>query len=57
VSDFDLTGILDTDVSKISGGELQRVAIAACFLKNANTIFFDEPSSYLDIKQRLKPRD
>jgi len=54
VSDFDLTGILDTDVSKISGGELQRVAIAACFLKNANTIFFDEPSSYLDIKQRLK---
>jgi ATP-binding cassette subfamily E protein 1 len=38
----------------ISGGELQRVAIAATVLKDANVYFFDEPTSYLDIKQRLK---
>ena len=46
--------ILDRDVSVISGGELQRVAIAATVLKKANVLFFDEPTSYLDIKQRLR---
>lgn len=46
--------VLDRKVSAISGGELQRVAIAATILKDANVMFFDEPSSYLDIKQRLK---
>ena len=45
--------ILDRDIKNISGGELQRVAIAATILKGANVMFFDEPSSYLDIKQRL----
>ncbi|MFH1071959.1 MAG: ribosome biogenesis/translation initiation ATPase RLI [Nanoarchaeota archaeon] len=51
---LDLQEILDTDISNISGGELQRVAIAATVLKKANIYFFDEPTSYLDIKQRLK---
>jgi ATP-binding cassette subfamily E protein 1 len=46
--------ILDNDIAKISGGELQRVAIAATVLKKANLYVFDEPTSYLDIKQRLK---
>ena len=46
--------ILDNDITKISGGELQRVAIAATVLKKANLYIFDEPTSYLDIKQRLK---
>ncbi|MFP4189742.1 MAG: ribosome biogenesis/translation initiation ATPase RLI [Candidatus Woesearchaeota archaeon] len=48
-----LDKILDTDISKISGGELQRVAIAATVLKKANLYLFDEPTSYLDIKQRV----
>ncbi|MBN1792567.1 ribosome biogenesis/translation initiation ATPase RLI [Candidatus Woesearchaeota archaeon] len=51
---LEITPILDHDISKISGGELQRVAIAACVLKKANVYFFDEPTSYLDVKQRLK---
>ncbi|MBN2142296.1 ribosome biogenesis/translation initiation ATPase RLI [Candidatus Woesearchaeota archaeon] len=51
---LELTAVLDHDISKISGGELQRVAIAACVLKDANVYFFDEPTSYLDVKQRLK---
>ncbi len=51
--DFNIDKIIDNDISNISGGELQRVAIVATLLKNANTFFFDEPSSYLDIKQRL----
>ncbi len=48
-----LTNFLDTEISKISGGELQKVAIAAAALKSANIYLFDEPSSYLDIKQRI----
>lgn len=48
-----ISKILDRDVKNISGGELQRTAIAATILKGANVMFFDEPSSYLDIKQRI----
>lgn len=51
---LELTHILDRDIKQVSGGELQRVAIAACVLRKANVYFFDEPTSYLDIKQRLK---
>jgi ATP-binding cassette subfamily E protein 1 len=49
-----LKNILDNEISKISGGELQRVAIAATVMKKANFYLFDEPTSYLDIKQRIK---
>ncbi len=48
-----LKNFLDTDIKNISGGELQRVAIAATALKSADLYIFDEPSSYLDIKQRI----
>ena len=48
-----LRSVIDNDVAKISGGELQRVAIAATVLKKANFYVFDEPTSYLDIKQRI----
>ncbi|MGM5487446.1 MAG: ribosome biogenesis/translation initiation ATPase RLI [Nanobdellota archaeon] len=51
---LELQHILDTDIKDVSGGELQRVAIAAASLKDANVYFFDEPTSYLDIKQRIK---
>ena len=54
VAKLDLKNVLDTDIKKISGGELQRVAIAATVLKKANLYIFDEPTSYLDIKQRIK---
>ncbi len=51
---LDLQGILDHDIKQISGGELQRVAIAATVLRKANLYIFDEPTSYLDINQRLQ---
>ncbi len=51
--ELQLTAFLDSHVSAISGGELQRVAIAAASLKSANLYLFDEPTSYLDIRQRL----
>jgi ATP-binding cassette subfamily E protein 1 len=52
--ELSLTRLLDHDVATLSGGELQRVAIAATLLKDADVYFFDEPSSYLDIFQRLR---
>lgn len=51
---FDLEGSLDKDVSEVSGGELQRAAIAAAYCRDADVYYFDEPASYLDIEQRLR---
>jgi len=39
---LDLKHILDSDIKDISGGELQRVAIAATVIKKANLYVFDE---------------
>lgn len=69
--ELELTKLLDRDVSQLSGGELQRFAIAMTCVQRADvwvlhipltanlislvqSYMFDEPSSYLDIKQRLK---
>ncbi|MFC1697742.1 ribosome biogenesis/translation initiation ATPase RLI [Nanoarchaeota archaeon] len=49
-----LENVMDNDIDKISGGELQRVAICATILKKANLYIFDEPTSFLDIKQRIR---
>ena len=46
--------LLNRRLDKLSGGELQRVAIAATLLKEADVYFFDELSSYLDIHERLR---
>ncbi len=54
VASLGLEAFLDRDISTLSGGELQRVATAATMLKDADVYFFDEPSSYLDIYQRLQ---
>jgi ATP-binding cassette subfamily E protein 1 len=50
---LEIESVLDNDIGSVSGGELQRVAIAATALKKASVYFFDEPTSYLDIKQRI----
>ena len=52
--DLDLNQIIDRSVGDLSGGELQRFAIAGVAIQNAEIYMFDEPSSYLDVKQRLK---
>ncbi|MFQ5647888.1 MAG: ribosome biogenesis/translation initiation ATPase RLI, partial [Candidatus Aenigmatarchaeota archaeon] len=48
-----LEAMLDKDIAGLSGGELQLLAVAATILKPADFYFFDEPSSYLDVKERL----
>ncbi|GAH32988.1 unnamed protein product, partial [marine sediment metagenome] len=56
IEKLNLNNILEKDISKgtISGGELQLTSIVAALLKDADLYFFDEPTSYLDIHQRLK---
>ncbi|MEM3030394.1 MAG: ribosome biogenesis/translation initiation ATPase RLI [Candidatus Micrarchaeia archaeon] len=51
---FGLEKVADHEVKSLSGGELQHLAICAAWLKDADIYFFDEPSSYLDIEQRLR---
>jgi ATP-binding cassette subfamily E protein 1 len=48
-----LDTILDHDITTLSGGELQRVAIAACLARDADLYFFDEITPFLDIYQRI----
>ncbi|KAH8808229.1 P-loop containing nucleoside triphosphate hydrolase protein [Xylogone sp. PMI_703] len=50
---LELKHILDRDVNLLSGGELQRFAIGTVCVQQADVYMFDEPSSFLDIKQRL----
>mmetsp|Transcript_56080 Transcript_56080/g.157335 ORF Transcript_56080/g.157335 Transcript_56080/m.157335 type:complete len:660 (-) Transcript_56080:123-2102(-) len=49
----ELNHLLDRDIRVLSGGELQRFAIAAVAVQSSDVYMFDEPSSYLDVKQRL----
>ena len=53
ISDFKVGRILGKNLSELSGGELQLVSIAATILKGGDFYFFDEPSSYLDVEQRM----
>lgn len=50
---LELRALLARDVPDLSGGELQRLAIAIVCLQDADVYIFDEPSSYLDVRQRL----
>jgi ATP-binding cassette subfamily E protein 1 len=53
VEALELGGVLDRSFDVLSGGELQRVAIAAAACRDADVYLFDEPSSHLDIYQRM----
>lgn len=53
VPQLGLQNILNRDIAQLSGGELQRLAVAIAAAKDAEYYFFDEPSSYNDIYQRL----
>ena len=46
--------LLDREIQQLSGGELQRMAMCATLLREADVYFFDEPSSYLDIYERMR---
>ncbi|RQD82434.1 ribosome biogenesis/translation initiation ATPase RLI, partial [Methanosalsum natronophilum] len=47
-----LEPLYDRMLNELSGGELQRVAIAACLSRDADLYLLDEPSAHLDVEQR-----
>ncbi|CAD7949406.1 unnamed protein product [Amoebophrya sp. A120] len=51
--ELEIDHLLDREVKDLSGGELQRFAILVVAILDAQVYMFDEPSSYLDVKQRL----
>ena len=54
VEKFRLEEIVGRNVKHLSGGELQKVAIAAAYGKDSDIYYFDEVTNYLDIEERLK---
>jgi len=54
MDEFELDKIKNRNVKYLSGGELQKLAIIATYVKKADYYFFDEPSSFCDIKNRIK---
>jgi ATP-binding cassette subfamily E protein 1 len=54
IAKLDISDIIEHKIEELSGGELQRVALAACVAKEADFYFIDEISPYLDIYQRIK---
>lgn len=54
LDELELRHLLERQVLALSGGELQRFCIAAACIQKADVYMFDEPSSYLDVKQRLQ---
>lgn len=51
---LELEKLLKERVSTLSGGEFQRLACAVVLIQPADVYIFDEPTNYLDVKQRLK---
>jgi ATP-binding cassette, sub-family E, member 1 len=50
---LELDHLLEREIKNLSGGECQRFAIAMSILQNKDMYIFDEPTSYLDVKQRI----
>ena len=53
VERLNLGNSLDKDVKQLSGGEIQRMVVAASLLKDADIYLLDEPSSFNDIFERM----
>ncbi|EJN59515.1 ribosome biogenesis/translation initiation ATPase RLI [Halogranum rubrum] len=54
VDELSIRPVMDQNIDSISGGELQRVALAATLARDADFYFLDEITPYLDIGQRVK---
>ncbi|SDR25734.1 ribosome biogenesis/translation initiation ATPase RLI [Natronobacterium texcoconense] len=54
---FDLETLFDRPLSALSGGELQRVAVALCLAREADMYLLDEPSAFLDVNRRVAVAD
>jgi len=54
IKPLNIMPLLDQPLQELSGGELQRVCITACLGKPADLYLLDEPSTFLDVEQRVK---
>jgi len=45
--------LYNKSIKNLSGGELQKVAVATCLLKKADVYALDEPSAFLDVEDRI----
>ena len=52
IKELGLENSMEQNLKELSGGELQRLSIAAVASKDTEFYFFDEPSSYNDVFQR-----
>ena len=52
VKELGLQNSMEQNLKELSGGELQRIAVAVTASKDTEFYFFDEPSSYNDVFQR-----
>jgi ATP-binding cassette subfamily E protein 1 len=54
IEELNLEDLKNRKLNELSGGELQKTAIIACLIKDADIYYFDEPMSFLDITTRMK---
>lgn len=54
---LELRHLMDRELQHLSGGELQRFTVCATVVTDAEAYLFDEPCSFLDVKQRLAAMD
>ncbi len=53
IKELGLENSMEQNLKELSGGELQRLAVATAASKDTEFYFFDEPSSYNDVFQRI----
>ncbi len=54
IKELGLENSMEQSLKELSGGELQRIAVAVAASKDTDFYFFDEPSSYNDVFQRTR---
>ncbi len=54
IKELGIEHLKDRKLDELSGGELQKVAIIATCVRDADFYFFDEPASFADVTSRVK---
>lgn len=49
-----LEKLMDNEINKLSGGELQKLYVAVCLAQDCDIYAIDEPSAFIDVEDRLK---